>query len=351
MHRFFSAFIVVLAVAVFGQQTSAQTLTSSLFERYLETLREQAGIPGMSALVMQNGVVVWEQGFGRADVDTGERAAPYTPYLIGDLSQMFGATLLLRKCGEQGSARPDDPVSKWVSTFREPATLGHLAAHITPANTFKYDRARFAALTSVIEDAPARRTRSSWTTRSSCGWGCRTRRPGPGCWRRRRRIAISSTPPGSITSAPCCAGSPRRTRRPQRPDGSRRSRPDRRRCVVRHRQLGARPRASSTGSLGIGPNDDLLLLPSTRQFAWTRPAAHLPSGVGWFVQSYNGTQVVWQFGVVAGAYSSLIIKVPDRSLTFILLANSDRLSSPFALENGDVTTSVFAKLFLRLYVP
>jgi hypothetical protein len=32
----------------------------------------------------------------------------------------------------------------------------------------------------------------------------------------------------------------------------------------------------------------------------------------------------------------------------ILLANSDGLSAPFALENGDVTTSLFAKTFLRL---
>src|SRR5688500_20127951 len=100
----------------------------------------------MSALVLQEGTATFEQGFGRADLETGERAAPYTPYLIGDLSQMFGATLLLRKCGEQGSATPNDPVSKWVSTFRQPATLRHLAAHLTPAHTFKYIRAPFATV-------------------------------------------------------------------------------------------------------------------------------------------------------------------------------------------------------------
>ena len=57
MHKFFIASAVVLAAAMFGQRTSAQTLTSSLFERYLESLREPAGIPGMSALVLQDGVV------------------------------------------------------------------------------------------------------------------------------------------------------------------------------------------------------------------------------------------------------------------------------------------------------
>jgi CubicO group peptidase (beta-lactamase class C family) len=96
---------------------------------------------------------------------------------------------------------------------------------------------------------------------------------------------------------------------------------------------------------------NLLLDPPTRQGAWTQAAAHLPTGLGWFVQNYNGNLVVWQFGVVADAYSSLIVKVPHRGLTFILLANSDKLSTPFALEEGDVTASVFARLFLRIYVP
>jgi hypothetical protein len=38
-------------------------------------------------------------------------------------------------------------------------------------------------------------------------------------------------------------------------------------------------------------------------------------------------------------------------MTFIVLANSDGLTAPFALESGDVTTSPFATLFLRLFLP
>ena len=102
--------------------------------------------------------------------------------------------------------------------------------------------------------------------------------------------------------------------------------------------------------LGYGAEDGLLRA-ATRQFAWNRAASDLPSGVGWFQQDYNGTSIVWQFGVVANAYSSLIVKVPDRRLTFILLANSDQLSAPFDMAAGDVNASVFARLFLRIYVP
>jgi CubicO group peptidase (beta-lactamase class C family) len=73
-----------------------------------------------------------------------------------------------------------------------------------------------------------------------------------------------------------------------------------------------------------------------------------PMGLGWFVQSHRNERVVWHFGLIGGAYSSLMMKLPDRKLTFILLANSDRLSAPFQLPSGNVTRSLFATLFLRL---
>jgi CubicO group peptidase (beta-lactamase class C family) len=100
--------------------------------------------------------------------------------------------------------------------------------------------------------------------------------------------------------------------------------------------------------------DSGFLTAETRQMALSQAFANgkpLPTGLGWFVQAYNGEPIAWQFGVVDGAYSSLIIKVPNRRLTLILLANSDGLTGPFSLEAGDVTKSIFAKTFLRTFVP
>jgi CubicO group peptidase (beta-lactamase class C family) len=73
-----------------------------------------------------------------------------------------------------------------------------------------------------------------------------------------------------------------------------------------------------------------------------------PMGLGWFVQNHRGERVVWHFGNVGNAYSSLLMKLPDRKITFILLANSDGLSATFQLPAGNVTKSLFATLFLRL---
>jgi hypothetical protein len=45
----------------------------------------------------------------------------------------------------------------------------------------------------------------------------------------------------------------------------------------------------------------------------------------------------------------LILKVPDKEVTLILLANSDGASAPFDLGAGDVLTSPFAVAFLRRF--
>jgi hypothetical protein len=76
----------------------------------------------------------------------------------------------------------------------------------------------------------------------------------------------------------------------------------------------------------------------------------LPPGVGWFVQTYNGQKVVWQFGAGENGSSSLAVTMPGPGLTLILLANSSGLVKSFPLAAGDVTASPFGKVFLGLFV-
>jgi hypothetical protein len=94
--------------------------------------------------------------------------------------------------------------------------------------------------------------------------------------------------------------------------------------------------------------------PEILALAWQPPVGpdgqRQPHGLGWFVQSYNGETIVWQFGVSPGASSSLIVTVLGRGISLVLLANSDGLSAPYPLANGDVTASPFAKLFLGLFL-
>ena len=78
--------VVSVAVLLSGGALRAQALPFLLFERYLDPLRIQAGIPGLSALILQDDQVVWERAFGYRDVEASHAATPDTPYAIADLN-------------------------------------------------------------------------------------------------------------------------------------------------------------------------------------------------------------------------------------------------------------------------
>jgi CubicO group peptidase (beta-lactamase class C family) len=107
--------------------------------------------------------------------------------------------------------------------------------------------------------------------------------------------------------------------------------------------------------LDIALKNGLLISPATRALSWQVPLDRnlqpLPHGLGWFVQSYRGETVAWQFGMSDQASSSLMVTLPARGITLILLANSDGLVKPFALAGGDLTASPFGRVFLGLFVP
>ena len=75
-----------------------------------------------------------------------------------------------------------------------------------------------------------------------------------------------------------------------------------------------------------------------------------PYGYGWFIQKYNGYTLVWHYGLQPNAYSGLYLKVLEKDLTLVILANSENLSKPFNLKKGNVLNSKFAKVFLNEFL-
>jgi CubicO group peptidase (beta-lactamase class C family) len=92
----------------------------------------------------------------------------------------------------------------------------------------------------------------------------------------------------------------------------------------------------------------------TQKMAWTPFVANngrpLLYGYGWFIQERKGLHYIWHYGYW-DCSSTLIVKVPERGLTFLIFANSDRLSSPFGLGAGkNVRRSPAARVFLDIFV-
>jgi CubicO group peptidase (beta-lactamase class C family) len=341
--------VVMAAVLLHDGVVRAQNLPFLLFERYLEPLRVSAGIPGLSVAIVQDGQPVWERGLGLRDIEDNHEARPSTPYLIGDLTQTITATLVLY-CAERGLLQLDRPIGTWAPAVESPSTtLRQLLTHSSPTapNGFRYDPARYAHLARPIEacfNQPFRRVIASEVFDFL---SMTTAVPG---------YDIGSVPPElrqlfDENTMARYAAVLRELAVPYKVD--RRARATRNTVPVTGVD-GASGLIASVRDLATF--DGALwqhLRPETLESAWT-PVTHngtpAPFGLGWFVQYYNGEKLVWHFGNVPDAYSSLILKVPSRRLTLILLANSDGLSAPFPLHEGDVTSSLFARTFLRLFL-
>jgi CubicO group peptidase (beta-lactamase class C family) len=348
---------VLIGVTAFAQPSSAQSqsLTYQLFQRTLDDLRGEARIPGMSVVIVHEGRIAWGSGLGHQDLEGRVLARTDTPYPIGSLAQTLGTTLLLRKCVDQSYLEVNDLVTRWTPGYPETeTTIGALLSHTATDGSFRYAPSRMSALKDVFEACAYHRY--------------------PQLLREELfdQLAMVNSVPGQTLSAPTSDEATM-----FEPAKLERYADILRQLAIPYRVVNRLPIRNtdvSPAQLGFAQGvvtsaldlaqfdlayDSGYLAQGTRLHALSQAFANgkpLPTGLGWFVQAYNreggGSEpVAWQFGVIENAYSSLIVKVPNRRLTLILLANSDGLSAPFALEAGDVTTSIFARTFLKTFLP
>ncbi|HXW04918.1 MAG TPA: serine hydrolase domain-containing protein [Vicinamibacterales bacterium] len=342
-----------MAVPQGGQNPPQDAVMTPPFEAYLEALRQQAGIPGLSAALVQDGQLIWERGFGFQNLEARIHATPDTPYPVADLSQTLAAVLLLQ-CVEYRRFDLDDQARQYGVTLPEPtATLRHLVSHTsegTPGATFTYNPERYSHLTNAVEWCAPQPYRKTVAHRILDRLAMIDSVPGRDL-RDRTVVPEGLFEPAALDryaavldrmAVPYRVDKRRRAARselPQPPEGIN---------AATGLVASARDLAQFDAAL-----DSVLLLEDTRAAAWRNAAGggelgFNPAGLGWFVQTYQGQPVVWHFGLVPNAYSSLMIKLPAKRLTLILLANSDGLTAPYELHQGDVTRSVFAIVFLRL---
>jgi CubicO group peptidase (beta-lactamase class C family) len=341
------------ALQLFPTLPSPSDQLFARFGEYVDALRTQAGIPGVSAAIVGEKDILWERGFGQQDVARGLPAQPDTPYRLDGLTQLFTATLVLQ-CAEEGRLALSDVIgtydadSPWAGATIAQA-LSH--AHGAPdAQVFSYQLERLDPLKSAIRVCRGNSYRETMANLLE-------------------RLAMMSSVPGPdvVTLVPPAEGVPTSE------------------AAARYNDVLARmttsyavpspgvaiatsPVAPTTltpegglvstvrdfAQFDLALRGGILLRPENVELAWT-PAIGtggqaLPHGLGWFVQSYNGERIVWQFGMSDSGSSSLVVTVPAKRLTLVLLANSDGLVKLFPLTAGDVTVSPFATVFLRLFV-
>jgi len=308
-------------------------------EARLEALRTRWKIPGMSAAIAQGGEIIWSRGFGYADVAAGKRATPDTVFHLASLTKPFAAVVLLQLV-EEGRLDLDAPVTNYGIHLKSQGIIRvkHLLTHTSegiPGETYRYNGDRFGQLDKVVTRVTghsfaaelSRRVLEPLELTNTCPnpesiESCRVARRDPDSFR--LRLAQGYNPDG-ITPV-----------------------------EYKKHFVTAAGLISNIGDLArfsAALDSDALLRPDTRSLGFTPATAtsgkQLPYGLGWFVQEQRGLQIFWHYGWWVGD-SSLIVKIPERRLTFILLANSDGLSRKFDLgTDNNVRRSPFARAFLK----
>ena len=344
--------VALATVPVAAAQPTPADLLFERFDRYVEALRTQAGIPGLAAVIVGENDILWERAAGLQDVERAIPARSDTPFQIDGLTQLVTATLVLQ-CAEQGGVSLDAPISAFdTGTTDGNATIAQILTHtsgspLSPLVAYRPERIEW--LKSVVRACTGDSFRETVANQLD-------------------RLAMRDSVPGAdvVYLAPPAEGVPEATQ------------VDRYKAVLERlatsyivRRPGqaiatAHPAKTLSATAGListvrdlaqfdlALRKGLLVRPDTLALAWSAPPAAdalaARHGLGWFVQTYKGETIVWQFGV-SEASSSLVVTVPGRGLTLILLANSDGLVAPFPLSAGDVTISPFARVFLSVAIP
>ena len=277
-----------------------------------------------------------------ADIAAQRVPGDTTAYHLASLTKPFASTVLLQLV-EEGKVSLEDPVSMYGINISSSGTVRvkHLLSMTSegnPGSKFIYNGDRYALLESVITQAAGKSFAAALQERIISRIGLTRTAPNP------QSGSFSVSGLDKATFEGNLARGYTYTNRAYSP-------------TTYPSSFG--PAAGLTASaldvaqFSMAMDRDAFLLPSTKALAWTPFTGSggdtFPYGLGWFSTVYKGVRVIWHYGLWT-ANSSLIIKVPDRALTFVVLANTDGLSSPYQLGAGKLDSSPWAREFLDTFV-
>ena len=128
-------FMLVLTGLFFYQCTIGQSYQSAIQQstQYLKQLKQKLHLPGLSVCVAVKGKIVWQQGWGYADIASKRPITPQTKFRAGSISKSM-TSLALGKLVEQGKLNLDEDVRTYVTYFpkkKHPFTVRQLAGHLS----------------------------------------------------------------------------------------------------------------------------------------------------------------------------------------------------------------------------
>ena len=372
-YRLFILALAVGTLAVPGKEGSAQEqFPYQIFDRYLGPLVQDIGMPGLSAVIVQGGAdgargrIVWQGEYGYADLERKVPATIDTPYAVGGVTQALTG-VLIGVCIDRYGFNIDQDIRTFAPSFPVGETrVRQVLAHATDGR-FRYDPGLYSSLTPVVESCTKQSYRQATAVEILERVTPPMRRSVPGL--------DLARPEGAAALAQFDAETVARYQSvlsqvavPYRIDANRRASRTEYPSYGLDAAGGLVTTAYDLAQFEIALDDKTVPVPlsfSTLDKMWSNAIFRIngvdlamPTGLGWFVTTESGQRLVWTFGHIQDASSALIVKivtpatssVPSKRLTLIMLANSGGLAKGYDLENANVTSSPFVKVFLRLFI-
>ena len=336
MKKFLPVFISVLIFGCSNTQTNSGS-GSEQFSKELRELKEYFQIPGIAVLIKRGDQTLYEDYVGLSDIERNIPMDSTITIPMASLTKIFTGALIFQLVDE-GKVLLDDPVRSYIENGNIPDSIRikHILSHTSQGElgkNFYYNNRRFMLLGEIIENVSKESFKSNIINRII------------------EPLDLTNT--YLLEDSVQVANENRKIASPYSLNG----------------EMGYGEKETTKGFIDYGysaaagisstvrnlarfssnlDNGKLITNESKeRMFSPFQP--NLPYGLGIFSQELIGEKLVWGYGQY-DCYSSLLVKVLDKDLVFVIAANNNLMSDPARLIAGDVGYSLFALSFLKNYV-
>ena len=320
------------------------------FDREVTECAQLLRLPGLSLAIVQDGTIVHRLRLGFADLESKRPITDESIFWLASVTKSFSAVMMMQY-QQEGRISLDDPLIKYPFTsvgffpqrIDPNVQLKHVLSHTSesvPGTAFVYHGGRYNFIYGVFEQMSGLKFPQAYTheleTRIVQPLGLEATMAGyPNTNQDLVRARIVT--PYSYNSA-------------------------RQEFAVNRGALNPGTAFPASGLLSCvkdlaayttGLDGERLLTKSsygkmTSAFICKdgRASAY---GLGWFVTDFNGVALHWAYGL-GDSDSSILVRVPSRKLSLILLCNCSFATAPSRFGGGNPLTSPFVVSFLKHFL-
>ena len=338
MKNFLPVFILILTLGCSAPRPNTSS-SDEQFAKELKELKAYFQIPGIAVLIKEGDKVLYEDYLGQADVEKKIEMDATTTIPMASLTKIFTGVLILNLV-EEGKVSLDDPITDYYDDDKTPDSvrIKHILSHTSQGDlgrNFYYNNSRFMLLGHVIEKASGQSFKSNIYEKIL------------------QPLNLSDT--YLLEDAAQVADENRKIATPYFLGGEMKDSYQEKKVTQGFIDYGYSAAAGISSSVrdltkfSSALDNGELLASASKNGMFSPFKPDLPYGLGVFSQEFMGERLVWGYGQY-DCYSSLLLKVVDKDLVFVIAANNNLMSDPARLIAGDVSYSLFALSFLKNFV-